>query len=144
MAWTEDGVEPAGTAYEYRDGKVTLPVSATDRGGIQPTVSVSANGVTCASVATREPVTLEVRAEVPSGSGTIIGVQWDFDGSGGFPFKHTEVDGTASEVKLSTTHTYEQPGTYFATALVESHRDGDPAATSRRVPNLAQARIVVS
>jgi hypothetical protein len=47
-------------------------------------------------------------------------------------------------VKLSTAHSYDKPGTYFVTALVHSHRDGEVGATSRRIPNLAQLRVVVT
>jgi hypothetical protein len=43
-----------------------------------------------------------------------------------------------------TPFVYERPGTYFVTALVHSHREGDIAAVNRRIPNLAQARIVVT
>jgi Tannase and feruloyl esterase/PKD domain len=144
FAWVERGVEPASTTYEYVDGKVTLPETAAQRGGIQPVVHVSANGALRAEVEVGEPVTLEVHAEVPPGTGTLVDVAWDFDGSGTFPFSHPEVDGTATDATLSVTHTYERPGTYFATALVHSHRDGDVAATSRRLPNVAQARVVVT
>jgi hypothetical protein len=142
--WVEHGTAPSPTTYTYENGKVSLPASASERGGIQPVVEVSGNGVACAHVAVGEAVALEVRAEVPAGAGTIVGVQWDFDGAGAFPFRHDGVDGSAAEVKLSTTHTYEAPGTYFATALVHSHREGDTAATSRRIPNLGQVRIIVS
>ncbi len=71
-------------------------------------------------------------------------MQWDFDGSGTFGYAHNDVDGSAREVKLSTTQSYDAPGTYFVTALVHSHRDGDASATSRRIPNLGQVRVVVS
>ena len=142
-AWVEDNVEPARTVFELRDGRIILPASASERGGIQPVVEVTANGEARAEVRVNEDVTLRVEAEVPPGSGTLVSVRWDFDGSGTFPFAH-ELDGTRSEVSLSTTHAYEAPGTYFATALVESHREGDVSATSRRLPNLASARIVVS
>ena len=74
---------------------------------------------------------------------SIIGVRWDFDGSGTYPFTH-EVDGAAAEVTLSTTHAYDRPGTYFVTSLVESHRHGDVSATARRIPNVASARVIVS
>ena len=123
---------------------MTLPSSAAERGGIQPVVAVTANGVRRAEVRVGEEVTLGVRAAVAQGAGAIVGVQWDFDGSGSFPFRHSEVDGSAAEVKLSTTHVYDAPGTYFATALVHSHRDGDAGASFRRIPNLAQVRIVVT
>jgi hypothetical protein len=32
----------------------------------------------------------------------------------------------------------------LATARAAAHRDGDVTATSRRIPNLAQARVIVS
>ncbi|MFI5043012.1 MAG: hypothetical protein ACHQNA_14400, partial [Acidimicrobiales bacterium] len=66
-----------------------------------------------------------------------------FDGSGTYPFAH-DIDGTAATVDLTTTHAWDRPGTYFATALVESHRDGDVNAGSCRIPNLASARVVVT
>jgi hypothetical protein len=142
--WVERGVAPTGTAYDYRDGKVTLPATASERGGIQPVVYATANGATRADVAVGEAVMLEVQAEVPPGAGTIIDVRWDFDGSGTYPFRHDDIDGTAAQVTRSTTHAYDRPGTYFATALVESHRTGDVAATASRIPNLCQVRIVVT
>jgi hypothetical protein len=140
--WCEKGVAPAPTAYTFKDGKVTLPPTAAERGGIQPVLSVTANGAIRAEVRPGDAVTLQVQAEVPPKAGTIIAVEWDFDGSGAFPFKH-EVNGKDTQVKLSTTHQYQKPGTYFATARVISHRQGDLAATSRRVENVASARIVV-
>lgn len=141
-AWVEDGVDPVDTAFEYRDGAIVLPDTAAERRGIQPVVSVTANGSVRTEVNVGEEFTLTVHAEVPPGAGTVIGVEWDFDGSGSYP-QSEKVDGTASSVSLSTTYKYDKPGTYFATALVESHRDGDIAATSRRIPNVASARIVV-
>jgi hypothetical protein len=142
--WVEDGVEPAETAFTYDDGLITLPPTAAERGGIQPVVRVSANGADRAEVRVGEAVTLEVHAETPPGAGTIVSVAWDFDGRGTFPFEHTEVDGTTAEVTLATTHAFDQPGTWFVTALVHSRRDGDVNAEDRRIPNLASARVVVS
>ena len=43
VAWVEDAVVPAGTSYTFRDGKVTLPATAAERGGIQPVVRATAN-----------------------------------------------------------------------------------------------------
>jgi hypothetical protein len=141
--WVEEGIEPGGTAFSYESGKVTPPKSATERGGIEPLVRVFANGADRTEVQVGEPVTWAMDAEVPPGVGTIVSVEWDFDGGGTFPFSHP-IDGTASMVALTTEHAFDRPGTYFATARVSSHRDGDVHAASRRVPNLAQARIVVS
>lgn len=142
-AWVEEGVEPAGTAFAYTDGKVTLPDDATERGGIQAVVRVTADGAARAAVRVGEEVILAVHAAVPPGAGTIVAVRWDLDGSGTYPLS-CEVDGTDAVIEHSITHRFDTPGTYFATALVESHRDGDVQASSRRIPNLASARIVVT
>jgi hypothetical protein len=141
--WVEHDTDLAPTNWDYHDGKITLAPTAAQRGGIQPIVHITANGATRTDLRTGEPVTLEVSAEVPPGAGTIIAIKWDFDGSGTYPFAH-ELDGTSSAVTLSTTHRFDQPGTYFVTALVESHREGDVRATARRIPNLASARVIVT
>ncbi|MGA2933316.1 MAG: PKD domain-containing protein, partial [Acidimicrobiales bacterium] len=143
IQWVEEGVAPPNTAFEFVDGQVRLPVTAPERGGVQPVVSVTANGGLRAEVKAGETVQLEVTADVPPNGGTIVSVAWDFDGWGSFPFRH-DVDGSNTSVRLSTTHTYDAPGTYFVTALVHSNREGKVDAEFRRLPNLASARIVVS
>ncbi|HEY3844382.1 MAG TPA: tannase/feruloyl esterase family alpha/beta hydrolase [Acidimicrobiales bacterium] len=143
IQWVEEGVAPPNTSFEFVDGQVQLPASAAERGGIQPLVSVTANGAPRAEVKTGEAVQLELMAEVPPNGGTIVSVAWDFDGWGSFPFHH-EVDGSDTSVQFSTTHIYDAPGTYFVTALVHSNREGKVDAEFRRLPNLASARIVVS
>ena len=143
IQWVEEGVAPASTTYEYLDGRVHLPANATERGGVQPVVRVAANGGLRADVKVGEPVQLDVAAEVPPNAGTIVSVEWDFDGWGSFPFRH-EVDGSDTAVSLSTTTTYDAPGTYFVTARVCSHREGKVDAEYRRIQNVASARVVVS
>ncbi|HVW41718.1 MAG TPA: PKD domain-containing protein [Amycolatopsis sp.] len=143
IRWVEDGVAPPATTFTYSDGQIKLPASASERGGVQPVVAVEANGGVRAEVKAGDPVELEVRAEVPPGAGSIVSVEWDFDGQGAFPFQH-DVTGTEQSVRLSTTHTYDTPGTYFATARVHSHRGGDVQAQYRRLPNIASARVVVN
>ncbi|MDB6062515.1 MAG: hypothetical protein JWM78_2618 [Verrucomicrobiaceae bacterium] len=140
--WVEHGIKPVQTNYQFIDGKVILPATAKERLGIQPVLTVRANGEARIEVPVGKSITVEVHAEVPPNAGTIVGVLWDFDGTGKFPVVQ-EVDGKQTEITLTTTHTYDKPGTYFATAQVLSHRDGDVKATSRRVPNLASARVVV-
>ncbi len=128
----------------YEDGRVTLPTGAAERGGIQPVASVTANGAVRAEVDAGDTVTLEVHAEVPPEAGTIVDVEWDFDGSGTYPYRHEGVDGTATALTLSTIHTYDRPGTFFATARVTSHRTGDVDATLCRIETIAQSRVVVA
>jgi hypothetical protein len=128
------------TNFEMRDGNIILPDSAAARLGMQPVVHVTANGASRTEVSVGESVRLEVHAEAPAG--TIVSVRWDFDGEGTYP-SSSPVDGASAEVRSTTTCAFDRPGTYFPTALVESHREGDVAATSRRIPNLASARVVV-
>jgi Tannase and feruloyl esterase len=143
IKWVEEGVAPSNTTFDFVDGQVRLPAAASERGGIQPVVNVTANGGLRAEIKAGESVQLDVVAEVPPNGGTIVSVAWDFDGWGSFPLQH-DVDGSDTSVRLSTTHTYDTPGTYFATALVHSNREGKVDAEFRRLPNLASARIVVS
>ena len=141
--WVEHGVRPAGTRYTYAEGQVRLPDDAAERGGIQPVVRVTANGGARAKVAVGEAIAIEVAAELPPGAGGIVGIEWDFDGTGAFPTMIAGIDGTAARLVESTTHSYEAPGTYFVTARVSAHRHGDVTAQFRRVTNVAQARVVV-
>jgi hypothetical protein len=143
IQWVEEGVAPPSTTFEYVDGQVRLPASAAERAGVQPVVRVSANGGIRAEVKAGEPVQREVTAEVPPSAGTIVSAEWDFDGWGSFPFRH-DLDGSDTSIRLSTAHTYDAPGTYFATARVCSNREGKVDAEFRRLPNVASARIVVT
>ncbi|GAB2983031.1 PKD domain-containing protein [Amycolatopsis acidiphila] len=142
IRWVEQGEAPPATSYSYVDGQIRLPASAAERGGVQPVVTVVANGAARTEVKAGDPVELEVHAEAPPGGGTIVSVEWDFDGRGAFPFRH-EVSGADKSVRLSHTHTYEAPGTYYVTARVHGHRDGAVDAQFRRLPNVASARVVV-
>jgi hypothetical protein len=143
VAWVEEGIEPTGSSWSEIDGRIVLPPTAAERGGIQPLVVVTANGAARAEVAPGSEVQLTVHAEVPPGAGTVISVEWDFDGSGSFPVRQ-DVDGTAAQVQLTTTHPYDIPGRFYASARVQSHRHGDVAATDGHIENVAQARIVVT
>jgi len=146
IEWIENGKEPPPTTgYEYSpDGKVTLAPSAAERKGIQPVVRASANGAIRAEVKVSEPVNFEAEAEVPGGTGKIIGAEWDFEGDGTWPFKEEGIDGTSDSIRLSATHSFDTPGTYFPAVRVTAHRNGDIEATKGRLPNLGRVRVVVS
>lgn len=140
--WVEKGIEPSSTSFDFADGKVWLPDDAKVRGGIQPVVKVEANGATRTEIKTGDEITLRVVAELPPKAGSIIRVEWDFDGLGSYPKVH-QPDDQPVRVDMSTTHRFDQPGTYFVTARITAHRDGDLSAANRRVENLASARVVV-
>ena len=142
--WVENGVEPIATVAEYKDGKLYMPATADERGGIQPVVHAKVNGAERADIQVGERVTLEVAAAVPEGTGTIVAVEWDFDGTGKYPHKHDEVDGKSRHVRMRVNHAFEKAGTYFPAVRVVSHREGDLNAENRRIENLGRARVVVA
>jgi hypothetical protein len=145
IEWVEEGVDPApSTAYRVEDGQVVLAPSAAERQGVQPVATATVNGAVRAEVRAGSPVSFEVRAEAPPRGGTIIGVAWDFDGSGKFAFEHDGIDGSSASVKLATTHTFDTPGTYFPAVRVVSERDGKLDARLFRIENLDRVRIVVT
>jgi hypothetical protein len=145
IAWVEEGTEPAPSyRYDFTDGQVLLDPDVAVRGGIQPSVRATANGAARVEVRVGEPVTLAVDSAAPPGTGTITGVSWDLDDSGTWPLTVEGIDGTQAAIKVATTHAYDKPGTYFATARVRSRRDGDASASSEQVENLAAVRVVVT
>lgn len=143
VAWVEQGSKPAATKYEFADGKVTLPDSAAERQGIQPVLSLNANGAARAEVATNIPVALVLKAEVPEGAGGIIAIEWDWFGKGDFS-EAEELTAAESKTTITRPQVFSEAGTYFVTAKVTSHREGDFAATSRRISNVVSVRVVVS
>lgn len=157
--WVERGIEPRkSSSYRLdKDGQIYLAKSARERNGLQPVVSMTANGVTCARVKVGEPVKLQVCAEVPKGSGEVTAVDYDFISDESLSmekkelttfrnkgvFERTvneEIHGAVSEI----THTYDKPGTYFASARVKVNRDGDAEKLFTQVKNLARVRIIVT
>jgi hypothetical protein len=140
--WVEEGVAPPpGTRYEVVDGQVLVPADATQRGGIQPVVSLAANGGVRADVAVGDVVTFHASARVPQGAGVIVTVEWDFDGAGSFPM--AESIEVAEEVVAQRQFSFAAPGVYFPTVRVASHRHGDRTSPYARVQNLARVRVVV-
>jgi hypothetical protein len=145
IAWVERGVAPPDdTCFEYDDGRMTLAPSAPERRGIQPVVAASANGGAAVSVVAGDAVTLAVAAEVPPRAGTIVRVEWDFDGSGTWPFRDASIDGQSSVVVAAVEHVFARPGTYFPSVRVTAHRGGDVDARHGLVPNLARVRVDVA
>jgi hypothetical protein len=145
IAWVEDGIEPPATSgYDWSgDWKLSLAAGAAARAGIQPVVTATANGSNRAEVKAGEPVQFAATADVPPGTGTVISVEWDFEGEGEWALKDDAIDGTAASVDVSASHTFKTPGTYFPAVRVTSHRQGDVNATLCRVPNLGRVRVVV-
>jgi hypothetical protein len=143
VAWAEKGIAPPqSTTYKVEGGQLTVPPTAGERKGIQPVVTLTVNGGARADVRVGQSIKFEAVAEAPTGTGSIVLAQWDFDGSGAFP-EHSEIT-PKSKITVSTTHTFTKPGTYFPVVRVASHRKGDMKTSYALARNLARVRVVVS
>ena len=147
-AWVEKGIEPPmNTNYKIEDGQVLISEVAKERGGIQPAVSIKANGKERADIKPGESVKLEAVIEVPSNTGGIVSAEWNFEGGDEFiPVENIEKYYTSPDGKkviIQASHTFQKEGTYFPTLRVSSQRDADSKALYTRIPNLNKVRVVV-
>ena len=142
-AWVERGVRPpANTRYSVVESQVQVAPRAEQRRGIQPVVSLRANGRERADVGVGEPVMFVAEITVPPGAGTVVAAQWDLLGVGDYPVAG-QLAAPGSSVSVKTTHSYSQPGTYFPVLRATSQRQGDSKTPYARVQNLARVRVVV-
>ncbi len=143
-AWVELGIAPpASTASTYVDGQVHVPDTAAARRGPQAVVRATANGGVRAEVSVGEAVRFEAHIEVPIGAGGIVGVQWDFDGTGAFPLEDEGLDPALVSYRSAVTHTFTEPGTYFPAVRVTNQRSVDHGTKHCRIFNLGRVRVVV-
>jgi hypothetical protein len=144
--WVERGVAPPeSTNYKVVDGQVVIPPSAGERGGIQPVVSVTANGSERAEVAPGETVTLVAKVSVPPHAGRIVAAAWDFDGKGTYPstVDLAKAQSSGNDLTITVTHGFAQPGTYFPVLRAALQRKGDQRTNYGRIQNLGRVRVVV-
>jgi hypothetical protein len=140
--WVEEDVAPPpSTNYDVVDGQVLVPVDATQRRGIQPVVSLTVNGDVRADASAGSELTFRAVAEVPEGTGLIVEVAWDFDGSG--RFAEAESVAAATKVVVERRRSFAEAGTNFPAVRVVAQRDGDQASPFARLQNLARVRVVV-
>jgi hypothetical protein len=151
-AWVLDGTAPpANSSYTVSDrNQIDLADTAAARLAVQPVVTLRVDeGEDCAEpsgevvvdVAAGDAVSLTMATDVPPGAGDVVRVEWDFEGTGEFA-DESEVE-VAPSVGVCETHTYDEPGTYFAVVRVTSQRAGDTAAPFGLIQNLARVRVVV-
>jgi len=144
-AWAEKGTPPpANSIYKVVDGQVDVPPTAAERKGVQPVVTLRANGAARTEVKVGQPVTFIGTVEVPPGTGKVVEAQWDFDGTGDFkvPGEVKLSDASGARATVTTTHSFASPGIYFAVLRASSQRQPDDTPHAR-IPNLARARVVV-
>lgn len=141
-AWVEKGVRPSSTQYQIIDTQVQVPAGAAERKGIQPVVELQVNGSVRADVAINQPVTFAATIEAPPNAGKVVAAAWDFEGLGNYPVA-AQMDTPLSLVRLSATHSYVKPGTYFAVLRATLQRQGDMDTPYARIHNIARVRVVV-
>jgi hypothetical protein len=144
-AWVEGGVAPPpDTRYSMtRNNQLELPAEAAQRRGIQPVVTLRANGGVRAEVKVGEAVRFEGTAEQPPGVGLIAQAEMDFLSDNTWP-KQAEIGGgAAQEMTMATTYAFDKPGTYFPSFRVGAWRDG-AGRTGLPIQNLARVRVVVT
>jgi hypothetical protein len=142
-AWVEKGTAPPdSTSYKVDDGQVHVPATARERKGIQPVVSVQANGGARAELPAGQTVTFHADIEVPSKTGVIVKAEWDFEGTGDYPVV-SEIK-PESRMTVTTTYTFSKPGTYFPALRVTCSRHGDRDSPYAQVQNLGRVRVVVT
>jgi len=142
-AWVEKGVAPPeSTAYQVVDGQVIVQSTARERKGVQPVVSVEANGGVRADVKVGQAVEFSAVAEAPPKSGVIVKAEWDFEGAGEYPVV-SEIK-PHSRVAVTAKYAFSKPGTYFPALRVTSNRQGDAISPYAQVQNLGRVRVVVT
>jgi hypothetical protein len=104
-------------------------------------VSLTVNGEPRADATTGDELIFRAVAEVPSGTGVVIEVAWDFDGSG--RFSEAEPVDPATRVVVERRRSFAEAGTRFPAVRVVAQRDGDPSSRFARLQNLARVRVVV-
>jgi hypothetical protein len=168
MAWVEKGIAPPpSTNYVIRNGQVTPPDSAPARGGLQPVMSLTANGVARATVGVNQPVDLVARLEMPPKTGQIVKYSWAIrpvpagpvptpppGGPGGGRGGPPPADAGAEPaivvatpqplVNVDRSIKFDKPGTYIVRLIVNGQRDGlvnPPNQTLMQ--NFKEVRVVV-
>jgi len=141
-AWVEKGVAPPeGTGYKVNDGQVQIAATARERKGVQPVVTVQANGGVRADVKVGQAVNFSADVETPPKAGVIVKAEWDFEGTGEYPVV-SDIKPDA-RIAVKTTYTFTKPGTYFPALRVTSSRTAAKDDYAQ-VLNLGRVRVVVT
>jgi hypothetical protein len=143
--WVEKSIPPPqGTNYSVSDGQIVLPPTAKERLGMQPVVDLDMGGKSRVNVKVGVAVKLSGRISIPSGTGRIVGAEFDFEGDGTYPVKVTpQLSEDGESAAVETSHTFQKAGTYFVALKGYSQRSSTPHSPYGRSTNLERARVVV-
>jgi hypothetical protein len=145
-AWVERGIEPAdSTQYSVSDGQIIIPLKANERKGIQPVVTLKANGSQCVEVSVGDNVHFLAEVEVPHNTGKLTAAEWSFEGDINYPIKgnFTNINDDYTIATVEADYVFSKPGTYFPVVRVKSNREGDLNNIFTQVKNLCRVRVIV-
>lgn len=145
--WVERGKVPSpSTNYVIDNGQVKIPQTAEQRKGIQPVVNLSSNGAKKVVIKKGDSINLSANISLPTNTGKIVSIEWDFDGTGAFSFKQSSFNTSPNNgtITVDLKHQFnKQPGTYFVSVRVASQRDGNAKTPFARIQNIDRLRVVV-
>jgi hypothetical protein len=140
--WVEKGIEPSpSSAYTVNDGQVRVAPTAAARFGVQPVVTLTVNGGKRADIEAGQSVRFTGTIAAPKGTGQIVWAGWDIAGTG--DFAAAKLPKREANVKISLTHRFDAPGTYFVGLKGGSHRTGDATSSHVRIDNIDRVRVIV-
>lgn len=144
IAWVEHDIRPPQSNYRRTPSNAIELAAGTDRGGLQPVVSLHANGAERAEIAAGEDVELALAAAAPAGAGSITRIEIDAEGRGEWVAWDAPIPPHSTHVSLRRAQRYASAGTWFPSVRVTLHREGDVNAKFCQITNLGRARVVVS
>ena len=146
IAWVEKGIEPvADSGYSLIGNQVILDDDPISRSGVQPVVSLLANGKESVKVKAGEPVVFTALIQMYKGAGELELAEFSFEGEQNFPVKGEKVrcwkEGEIACAEVKVVHIFAEPGSYFPTVRVSSNRKKNRYT---RLKNLCRSRVSVS
>ncbi len=114
-AWVEQGIVPPPTQRIPGAGRPSARagVGCRTQGESNPWSNLKVNGGERAEVAVGEAVTFIAQIEVPPAPGRVVSATWDFEGEGTYPDVAELGDPTSETIRVTATHAFTNPGTYF-------------------------------
>jgi hypothetical protein len=132
---------PPSTAYTIRNGLVIPPADAAALHGLQPVMTLTANGVSRATVGVNQPVKLASTIEMPPRTGMVVKYDWTIADKAD---PETVFQKPQPNVSVDRTIAFDKPGTYVVRLTVDGQRDGllnPPNQTL--LQNWKEVRVVV-
>ncbi len=143
-AWVERGIAPPpSTSYRVVDGQVIVPTTARERAGLQPVATLKANGAVRTTARVGQRVSFSVTADTPRRGGSVVALDWDFEGKGTYATPARLVRTKGTQVSASAAYAFTRPGTYFVGVRVTAQRQPGAAEPYARIVNLDRVRVIV-